>query len=154
MITIVGSAAATDSIAVHGRFDALWLSAAEKSAKEAYAQAGVTPADIDVFELHDAFSIMAALSLEASGFAERGQGPRLALEGQIGPQGKVPIATRGGLKARGHPVGATGVYQVVEVTQQLRGQAEGTQVDGAQIGMAQNIGGSGSNIVTTILRRK
>jgi acetyl-CoA C-acetyltransferase len=154
VITIAGSAAATDSIAVHGRFDALWLSAAEKSAKKAYAQAGVTPADIDVFELHDAFSIMAALSLEASGFAERGQGPRLALEEQIGPQGKVPIATRGGLKARGHPVGATGVYQVVEVTQQLRGQAGGTQVDGAQIGMAQNIGGSGSNIVTTILRRK
>ncbi len=154
VITIAGSAAATNSIAVHGRFDSLWLSAAEKTAKEAYAQAGVTPDDIDVFELHDAFSIMAALSLEASGFAERGQGPRLALEGQIGPQGKVPIATRGGLKARGHPVGATGVYQVVEVTQQLRGQAEGTQVDGAQIGMAQNIGGSGSNIVTTILRRK
>jgi acetyl-CoA C-acetyltransferase len=154
VITVAGSAAATDSIAVHGRFDALWLSAAEKSAKKAYAQAGVTPADIDVFELHDAFSIMAALSLEASGFAERGQGPRLALEGQIGPHGKVPIATRGGLKARGHPVGATGVYQIVEVTQQLRGQAEGTQVNSAEIGMAQNIGGSGSNIVTTILRRK
>jgi acetyl-CoA C-acetyltransferase len=154
IITIAGSAAATDSIAIHGRFDPLWLSAAEMSARKAYAQAGVTPTDIDLFEVHDAFSIMAALSLEASGFADRGQAPRLAIEGQISPQGRIPIATRGGLKARGHPVGATGVYQIVEVTEQLRGQAEGSQVLGAQIGMAQNIGGSGSNIITTILRRK
>lgn len=154
LITITGSAAATDSIAVHGRFDPLWLSAAEASSRQAYAQAGVEPKDIDVFELHDAFSIMAALSLEACGFAERGQGPRLALDGLICPNGTIPVATRGGLKARGHPVGATGVYQVVEVIQQLRGQAEGTQVDGAKIGMAQNIGGSGSNIITTILQRR
>ncbi len=153
LITIAGSAAATNSIAVHGRNDPLWLSAAEKSVQKAYAQAGVGPQDIDVFELHDAFSIMAALSLEACGFAERGQGPRLALDGQISPQGKIPIATRGGLKARGHPVGATGIYQIAEVTQQLRWDASGTQVNDARVGMAQNIGGSGSNIVTTILKR-
>jgi acetyl-CoA C-acetyltransferase len=151
-ITIAGSASATDSIAVHDRRDPLWLSAAAESAKKAYAQAGVGPADIDVFELHDAFSIMAALSLEACGFAERGQGPRLGLEGHILPHGRVPIATRGGLKARGHPVGATGVYQIVEVVQQLRGEAGATQVPGAQIGMAQNIGGSGATIVTHILK--
>lgn len=153
-ITIVGSASATDTLAIHDRPDPLWLSAAELSVRKAYAQAGVGPADIDVFELHDAFSIMAALSLEACGFAERGQGPRLALDGEIVPTGRVPIATRGGLKARGHPVGATGVYQICELVEQLRGTASGTQVDGARIGMAQNIGGSGATIVTHILRKE
>lgn len=152
IIRVSGSAAATDSISVHNRRDPLWLSAAEKSAKMAYEQAGVTPEDIDIFEAHDAFTIMAALSLEACGFAERGQGPRLAQEGQIRPDGRIPIATRGGLKARGHPVGATGMYQLVEVVQQLRGEAHGTQVPDARIGMAQNIGGSGSNILTHILK--
>ena len=96
---------------------------------------------------------MAALSLEACGFAERGQGPRFALDGHIGPHGRLPIATRGGLKARGHPVGATGVYQIVEVVQQLRGEAGATQVPNQpRLGMAQNIGGSGATIVTHILR--
>ena len=153
LITIAGSATATDSLAVHDRRDPLWLAAAAESARRAYAQAGAGPADIQVFELHDAFSIMAALSLEACGFAERGQGPRLALDGHIGPSGRVPIATRGGLKARGHPVGATGMYQIVEVVQQLRGEAGGTQVPNQpRLGMAQNIGGSGATIVTHILR--
>jgi acetyl-CoA C-acetyltransferase len=152
VVKIAGSAAATDTIAIHSRKDALWLSAAERSSRQAYQQALVGPEDIDIFELHDAFTIMAALSLEACGFAERGKGPRLALDGDILPTGRVPIATRGGLKARGHPVGATGMYQLVEVAQQLRGEAGATQVDGARVGMAQNIGGSGSNIVTHILR--
>lgn len=154
VITVAGSGAATDSIALHNRMDPLWLSAAEKSVRIAYGMAGVGPEDIDVFEAHDAFSIMAALSLEACGFASRGQGPRLALDGEITPKGRIPIATRGGLKARGHPVGATGMYQIVEVTQQLRGECGETQVDGARIGMTQNIGGSGSNVITHILRRK
>ncbi len=152
-ITIAGSAAATDSLAVHDRHDPLWLSAAALSAQRAYAQAGVGPADIQIFELHDAFSIMAALSLEACGFAERGQGPRLALDGHIGPTGRLPLATRGGLKARGHPVGATGLYQIVEVVQQLRGQAGATQAPNQpRLGMAQNIGGSGATVLTHILR--
>lgn len=151
IIRVAGSAAATDTIAIHHRRDPLWLSAAERSARQAYDQAGIRPEDVDVFEAHDAFTIMAALSLEASGFAPRGQGPRLALDGEIRPDGRIPIATRGGLKARGHPVGATGMYQIVEVVQQLRGEAHGSQVDGARIGMAQNIGGSGSNILTHIL---
>ncbi len=153
LIRVVASSAATDSMAVHNRRDPLWLAAAEKSSKQAYAQAGIGPSDIDVFEAHDAFSIMAALSLEANGFTERGQGPRLALDGEIRPGGSIPIATRGGLKARGHPVGATGMYQVVEVVQQLRGQAGGNQIENARIAMTQNIGGSGSNIITHILRR-
>ena len=151
IICVAGSATATDSLAVHDRKDLLWLSAAEKSARQAYTQAGVGPEDIDLFELHDAFTIMAALSLEACGFAERGQGVVAALEGGIRPSGRIPITTRGGLKARGHPVGATGIYQIVEVVEQLRGQAGKTQVDGARIGMAQNIGGSGATILTHIL---
>jgi acetyl-CoA C-acetyltransferase len=151
-VTIAGSASATDSIAVHSRRDPLFLSAGYLSAKKAYEMAGVGPQDIDVFELHDAFSIMSALSLEACGFAERGQGVRLGLEGEIAPTGRVPICTRGGLKARGHPVGATGMYQVVEVVQQLRGECDRTQVDGARTGMAQNIGGSGATILTHILK--
>jgi acetyl-CoA C-acetyltransferase len=149
---VVASASATDTLAVHDRRDPLWLEAAYQSVQRAYAQARVTPADVDIFELHDAFSIMAALSLEACGLAERGQGPRLALEGEIGPRGRVPIATRGGLKARGHPVGATGVYQIVELAQQLRGEAGETQVPGARLGLAQNIGGSGATVLTHLLR--
>ena len=131
IIKIAGSAVATDSLAVHDRHDPLWLSAAEKSAAEAYRQAGVGPDGIDFFEIHDAFSIMAALSLEACGFAERGQGPRMALDGEIAADGKLPLSTMGGLKARGHPVGATGMYQIVETVQQLRGEAGQAQIDGA-----------------------
>lgn len=151
-ILVTGSAAATDSIAVHDRKDPLWLSAAEISATRAYAQAGIVPEEVDIFELHDAFTIMAALELEACGFAERGRGLELGLEGEIQLQGKIPITTFGGLKARGHPVGATGMYQIVEVVEQLRGQAGKNQVEGAKIGMAQNIGGSGATVVTHILK--
>ena len=153
-IVLSGSGAATDTIAVHSRRDPLFLSAAHASAKRAYDMAGVTPQDIDLFELHDAFSIMSALSLEACGFAERGQGPRLGLDNEISPQGRLPVCTRGGLKARGHPVGATGMYQIVEVVQQLRGECGPTQVDGAKIGMAQNIGGSGATVVTHIIKTR
>ncbi len=151
-IVVSASAAATDTIAVHSRKDPMFLQAAYASSTRAYEMAGITASDIDVFELHDAFSIMAALSLEASGFAERGQGVRLALDNEISIQGRVPVCTRGGLKARGHPVGATGMYQLVEVVQQLRGECGRTQVDGAKIGMAQNIGGSGATILTHILQ--
>ena len=153
-VVVAASAAATDSIAVHSRNDPLFLNAAYLSSKQAYAMAGIKPGEIDVFELHDAFSIMAALSLEATGFAERGQGVRLGLENQIGIKGSIPVCTRGGLKARGHPVGATGMYQIVEVAQQLRNECGATQVDGASVGMAQNIGGSGATILTHILRRE
>ena len=151
-VVVVASASATDTIAVHSRPDPLFLAAACESARRCYDMAGVGPDDIEVFELHDAFSIMSALSLEACGFAERGQGVRLGLDGAITPQGRIPICTRGGLKARGHPVGATGMYQVVELVQQLRGECDGTQVEGAKVGMAQNIGGSGATVLTHILR--
>lgn len=151
-IVLSASASATDTIAVHSRREPLFLQAAFTSARRAYEMAGVGAEDIDVFELHDAFSIMSALSLEACGFAERGQAPRLGLEDEIRPGGRLPICTRGGLKARGHPVGATGIYQVVEVVQQLRGECGPTQVEGAKVGMAQNIGGSGATVFTHILK--
>jgi len=149
-VHIRASTLATDAVAIHDRSDPLWLSAAEASAFRAYQQAGVGPRDIDLFELHDAFTIMAALSLEATGFAERGKGVRLAQAGEIRREGRIPICTMGGLKARGHPVGATGVYQAVEVVQQLRGQAGANQIPNARLGMAQNIGGSGATVVTHI----
>jgi acetyl-CoA C-acetyltransferase len=150
-VEIKASTMAIDALAVHDRPDPLWLSAAEASAFKAYQQAGVGPRDMDLFELHDAFSIMAALSLEASGFAERGKGVQLAQNGDIRLEGRIPVCTMGGLKARGHPVGATGIYQVVEVTQQLRGEAGANQLANARLGMAQNIGGSGATVITHIL---
>ncbi len=153
-ILVAASASATDTIAIHDRKEPLFLAAAYRSSRQAYQQASVEPADIDVFELHDAFTIMSALSLEASGFAEQGKGVQLGLDGEIGPAGRIPVCTRGGLKARGHPVGATGVYQLVEVVQQLRGECGETQVPDARIGMAQNIGGSGATILTHILKRE
>jgi acetyl-CoA C-acetyltransferase len=150
-VRIAASAVGTDTVAVHDRRDPLVLDGAVLSAQRAYRQAGVGPQEIDLFELHDAFSIIAALSLEAAGFAPRGQGVRLALEGEIGIEGRIPISTMGGLKARGHPVGATGMYQIVELVQQLRGEAGANQVPGARRGMAQNIGGSGAIAITHIL---
>jgi acetyl-CoA C-acetyltransferase len=152
-IRVKATAIATDTLAVHDRRDPLYLEGGAISAQKAYAMAGVGPGDIDVFELHDAFTIMSALSLEAAGFAPRGKGVALALDGEIGLGGRVPITTMGGLKARGHPVGATGMYQIVEVAQQLREQAGANQVKDARLGMAQNIGGSGATAVTTILER-
>jgi acetyl-CoA C-acetyltransferase len=152
-VRVIGSASSTDTLAIHDREDALWLKAAEQSAQQAYRQAGIGPAEIDLFELHDAFSIMAALSLEACGFAERGQGVRVAQAGDILPNGRIPISTMGGLKGRGHPVGATGLYQIAEAALQLRGAAGEAQIEGARIAMAQNIGGSGATIATHILQR-
>jgi len=150
-VRIRASASATDSIALHDRRDLLGLEGAALSASKAYSQAKVTSKDIDFFELHDAFTIMSVLSLEACGFAERGRGVRLGSDGDIAIGGRIPITTMGGLKARGHPVGATGIYQVIEVVLQLRGQAGANQVRDARLGMAQNIGGSGATVVTTIL---
>jgi acetyl-CoA C-acetyltransferase len=148
---ILASAVATDSLAVHDRRDPMTMDAVALSSQRAYAEARLTPAGIHLFEAHDAFSIMAALSLEAAGFAPRGRAVDMARAGEISIGGRLPVATMGGLKARGHPVGATGVYQIVEVVEQLTGQAGANQVQGATIGMAQNIGGSGATVVTHIL---
>jgi len=152
-IRVAGTASATDTLGIHDRTDPIWLEGAEASARRAYDQAGIGPEDVDLFELHDAFSIMAALSLEACGFAEPGGGISLAQSGEITPSGRIPISTMGGLKARGHPVGATGLYQLAEATIQLREMAGEAQIENAQIAMTQNIGGSGATVVTHILRR-
>ncbi len=150
-VEIIGSALATDAVALHDRANPLWLGAAHDSAQRAYQQAGVGPDQIDVFELHDESAILAALSLEACGFASEGQGVRLAMQGEIALEGSIPICTMGGLKGRGYPVGAAGVYQIVELVQQLRGEAGANQVD-ARLGMAQCIGGTGATAVTHILK--
>jgi len=153
-VRIAGSALATDRISLHDRRDVLWLDAVERSAERALAQAGVEPADIDLCELHDSFTIMAALALEASGFAGAGEGWRLARDGEINRDGRIPISTFGGLKARGNPVGATGVYQAVEAVKQLRGEAADCQIPGARTAMIQNVGGSGGTAVTHVLQVK
>jgi acetyl-CoA C-acetyltransferase len=150
-VQILASSSANDTLAIHDRKDPLFLEAAYISSQKAYVQSGITPAGIDFFEVHDAFTIMSALSLEATGFANRGEGWRMAHDEEIGIGGRLPISTMGGLKSRGHPVGATGIYQVVEAVQQLTGEAGANQVQNARIGMTQNIGGSGATIITHIL---
>lgn len=150
-VRILASASANDTLAVHDRRDPLFLEAAQISSQKALRQAGVALDDLDLFELHDAFTIMTALSLESNGFARRGEGWRMAQENEIGIGGRLPISTMGGLKSRGHPVGATGVYQIVECVQQLTGAAGANQLPYARLAMAQNIGGSGATIVTHIL---
>lgn len=149
-LRVLASATATDSLTLDDRKQVTDLAAVRLSSRKAYEQAGIGPGDVDVFEVHDAFSIIAALSLEASGFAEPGCAPQLAADGEIGLKGRVPISTMGGLKARGHPVGATGVYEIVDVATQLRGEAGANQVVSPEIGMAQNIGGTGATITTHI----
>lgn len=141
----------TDTVAVHDRRDILRLEGVARSAHRAYEATGISPSDIDLFEVHDAFSIMSALSLEACGFAEPGRAVDLAQSGAIRLDGRLPLSTRGGLKARGHPVGASGMYQIVEVAEQLRGELGRGQVPGARLGMAQSIGGSGATAITTLL---
>jgi acetyl-CoA C-acetyltransferase len=153
LIRIAGSAAATDTLAVHDRPDPLFFRAANLSAGRAYHQAGVEPKDIGVAELYDAYTIFAALSLEANGFAERGLGWRLAQNGSISLKGQTPISTFGGLKARGNPGGATGLYQIVEASLQLRGAAGPNQVAAPQWAMAQCLGSTGATAVTHILER-
>ncbi len=150
-VRILASASANDTLAVHDRRDPLFLEAANISGQKALRQAGIGPEELNFFELHDAFTIMTALSLEANGFARRGEGWRMAHEAEVGIGGRLPISTMGGLKSRGHPVGATGVYQIVECVLQLTGGAGANQIANARLGMAQNIGGSGATIVTHVL---
>jgi len=152
MVEVAGIGRAIDTINLANREDLLTLKAAKVAAERAYKMAGITVKDIDLFEIHDAFTIMAALSLEAIGAAEKGKGAQLAVEGQIAIDGDYPIQTLGGLKSRGHPVGATGVYQTIEAVWQLREEAP-NQVPDPEVALTQNIGGTGSNITINILRR-
>ncbi|MFM2416543.1 MAG: hypothetical protein RL385_1266, partial [Pseudomonadota bacterium] len=153
LIRIAASAVGTDTLGLDDRERLLRLAGVERSARRAYDQAKLKPEDIDIFECHDAYTVMSVLSLEASGFAPEGRGYTLGLDGDIRIQGKTPITTMGGLKGRGHPVGATGVYQIVESYLQLTGQAGENQVKAPRIAMTQNIGGTGATVTTHILER-
>jgi acetyl-CoA C-acetyltransferase len=152
-VKIAASSVATAPVALKRRRDALYLDAVEASTTKALDQAGIDRQQIDFIELHDAYTIMTVLSLEAAGFAPRGAGCELGREGRIRPTGDLPISTRGGLKARGHPVGATGVYQLSEAYEQLTGEAGENQIAGAETGFVQNIGGTAATVVSHILRR-
>jgi acetyl-CoA C-acetyltransferase len=153
LVRIAASTAATDTLGLHNRLNPLWFSAAQLSVEKALSKAGIALDQINLFEYHDGYSIFAALSLEAAGFAKPGYGWKMAADGSIGLHGKVPCATMGGCKARGHPGGATGVYQAVEAVMQLRGQAGGNQVADAHYALIQSLGGPASTAVTHILER-
>lgn len=153
LVKVAGSAAAADTLALHDRKDPLFFDTAQISAGKAMKQVGLTLDGIDFFEYHDVFSIYAALQLEAVGFAIKGGGWNLAAEGHIGLKGRIPCATMGGMKARGFPGGAAGVYQAVEAAIQLRGQAGKNQVEGARFGLIQSLGGPASTAVSHILER-
>lgn len=153
LVRIAGTGSSSDTLALHDRQDILWFQSAQIATALALKKAGITLEQVDFFEYHDAFSIYAALSLEAAGFAERGQGWKLAADGSISLKGKIPCATMGGLKARGFAGGASGVYQAVEATQQLRGSAGRNQLNGAHYGLIQSLGGPASTAVCHILEK-
>ncbi len=152
LIKIIGSGQASDSLALHGRRDICTLDATVHAGKMAYNQAGVKPRDIDLAEVHDCFTIAEICAIEDLGFVKKGDGGK-AIDNKITTlDGTLPVNTSGGLKSKGHPVGATGVAQIVEVTKQLRGEADKRQVKNAKIGLAHNVGGSGATCVVNILR--
>ena len=153
LIKIAGSASSSDTLALHDRKDLLYFNTARISAAKAMKQAGIGLEDIHLFEYHDVFSIYAALQLEAVGFAPKGQGWKLAADGEIGLQGRIPSATLGGMKARGFPGGAAGVYQAVDAVTQLRGQAEANQIPNAETALVQSLGGPASTAVSHILQK-
>jgi len=153
LVKIAGSAAASDTLALHDRKDMLYFDTAQISAGKAMKQAGIILDQVNFFEYHDAFSIYAALSLEAVGFAIKGKGWRLAEDGAISLKGKIPCATMGGMKARGFPGGAAGVYQAAEAVTQLQGQAGANQIPNAKVGLIQSLGGPASTAVSHVLQR-
>ncbi|MBU0558220.1 MAG: thiolase domain-containing protein [Bacteroidetes bacterium] len=151
IIKVIGSGHATDSIALHDRKDLTWLSAVELSGKRALKMAGKKIADINVCEVHDCFTIAEICVTEALGIFEPGMGGPSVESGITNIGGKIPVNTSGGLKSKGHPVGATGIAQIIEITEQLRGISGDRQVNGAKVGMTQNMGGSGGSSVCHIL---
>lgn len=152
-VYILGTGLATDTLGLYTRNDLAWPEAAAISCGEAYTMAGVEPKDIDLAEMHDAFTINEILLCEAVGFAERGKGHLLVREGETSIGGRVSVNPSGGLKARGHPTGATGLAQVYEIFLQLRNEAEGRQVPQAEVALAVNEGGSDAAVVTHVFRR-
>jgi acetyl-CoA C-acetyltransferase len=150
-IKVAGIGVGTDSLALHQREDLSAFKSTVEAAKKAYALAGVSASDIDVFEVHDCFTIAEICVTEALGLFERGKGGPAASDGVTAANGKRPVNTSGGLKSKGHPVGATGVAQIYQLCRQLRGQAGKVQVNGARRALAQNMGGTGASTVVHIL---
>jgi acetyl-CoA C-acetyltransferase len=153
VVQVIGSGQATDTIALHSREDLTWLSATAKAAERAYKMAGLGPEDLDLVEVHDCFTIAEICVIEALGLVKKGQGGPASENGLTALGGKIPVNTSGGLKSKGHPVGATGVAQVIEVVEQLRGEAGGRQVKGAQVALTQNMGGTGGSTAVHIFKR-
>jgi acetyl-CoA C-acetyltransferase len=150
-VSVIGSSLVTDTLSIHDRHQPLVWDAARLSVERACLAAGILPGEADFFELHDATTLHAVLSLEAAGFASQGQGWKLGVPEVIGLNGQLPVGTFGGLKARGHTLGASGIYQAVEATLQLRGQAGPNQVPDAKLGLIQCLGGMASTAATHVL---
>ncbi|MDO8842681.1 thiolase domain-containing protein [Methanocalculus sp.] len=152
-VTVIGTAQASDTIALHDRRDISTLDASVAAGNRVFERARIERRDIDLVEVHDCFTIAEICAVEDLGFLKKGEAGRFYEEGQAYIGGELPVNTSGGLKACGHPVGATGIKQVYEVVTQLRGEAGRRQVDGAEIGMTQNVGGSGATVVCHLFRR-
>jgi len=152
-VHIIGSGQASDTIGLYERDDLTSLKAGKLAAQEAYKMAGVTPDKVDVAEVHDCFTIAEIVAYEDLDFCKPGEGGHFIEEGDSQIGGKVAVNTSGGLKAKGHPVGATGTAQAYEIYEQLTGHGEKRQVEGAEIGLAHNIGGLGATGVVHIFRR-
>ncbi|HFC49733.1 MAG TPA: thiolase domain-containing protein [Thermofilum sp.] len=152
-IEVAASTIATDILSLHDRDDLTTLRATVRAAEKAYKMAKISPSDVDVLEVHDAFTILGVIHLEDLGFAKKGEGWKLVKEGEIELGGKIPTNLMGGLKARGHPVGATGIYQIYDAVTQLKGEAGKNQVDNAEVALAQNVGGVGGTVSVNIFRR-
>jgi len=150
LVKVLASAQASGTIALHSRKDLTRLDSTARAAEVAYKMAGKTPGDLHVVEVHDCFTIAEIVVLEALGLVEPGKGGQAAESGLTALGGRIPVNTSGGLKAKGHPVGATGVAQVVEITRQLRGEAAARQVKNARVGLTQNMGGTGGSTVVHI----
>jgi len=152
-ILVAGTGQASDTIALHSRSSLTSLRATIEATRTAYKMAGVKPDDIDLAEVHDCFTIAEIIAIEDLGFCKKGEGGKVTEQGETAIGGRIPVNTSGGLKGKGHPVGATGIAQAVEIVQQLRGEAGKRQVDGAEVGLAHNVGGSGGTAVVHVLRR-
>jgi acetyl-CoA C-acetyltransferase/acetyl-CoA acyltransferase len=146
-VWVEGSGAGTDYLAVHDRPTMTTLDATRRAAGHAYEEARIVPGQVDLAEVHDCFTIAEILAIEDLGFAPKGKG------GREGPATKVKVNTSGGLKAKGHPLGATGAGQAVEIFEQLQGHAGTRQVQGAEVGLAHNVGGSGATCAVHVFRR-
>jgi len=153
-IWVLGSAQASDTLALHHRKSLTEMNATKVAARKAYEQAGLKPGDINIAEVHDCFSINEILAVEDLGFCDKGRGGKFVEQGSIARDGIKPVNTAGGLKSIGHPVGATGIRQVVDIVKQLRGEYGRLQVNGARTGLALNLGGSGATAVVNIFGKE